>query len=382
MKSEKLQSKIKKCFLIKILVKARIFLLFVICYLLFAKPAFAQYKTFFGDVAGICEYWKEVFDFSVGAAGILAVLTLMLGGLYYLISVGDKEKIGKAKEVMSAGIAGFLLILLGWTIFNAVAPQLNQCKIEVEYIKLKGKDVTELSEIEVSGGVPETDFCTGVPLEKLFASEIECKSRGGKDGSACDGECFESRQTAAGKWCCQQRNGCVKNPVYYSQTQPQPWALKLFGKGCSSGKHTMNYVGCGPTALAMALSTFGINKNPSQVADEVIAGGWERCGMSWDAVPGVLRKYGLNVRTVDIEGAKRALLAGEAVVAIAHGPQKNPKATGAFTDGGHFIFIHCYNENTRRFSVYSSSKRGTGDYDEAVIRSDVVGFWAVNKSSQ
>ncbi|MEW6407563.1 MAG: C39 family peptidase [Patescibacteria group bacterium] len=385
MKNEKLQSKIKKCFLIKILAKARIFLLFVICYLLFVKPVFAQFKTFFGDVAGICEYWKKVFDFSVAAAGILTVLTLMFGGLYYLVSGGDKGKIGKAKEIMSAGIAGFILILLGWTIFNVVAPQLNQCKIEVEMITLSEEEVEK---------VPE-NLCAGIPEEKLFLTQKECEETGGENKTKCEGYCAkgkletDEKKSEEEKWCCKKEKapeikagpGCIQNPISYKQGGGTPWGGKIYGNCSAVKENSMAYTGCGPTTIAMVLSTFGIPKTPGEIADEIVINGWRTCGQgtSSQAIYGILQKYGLTVQAVDIEGAKRALLAGETVIGLAKGPKRQSGTTGAFTDNAHYIFLTCYNEDTKNFSVLSSSKKGTGDFDESIVKSDVASYWAINR---
>lgn len=386
MKNEKLRSKIGKYFLMKVLAKARMFLLFAICYLLFVRPVFAQWKTFFGDVGGICEYWKKVFDFSVGAAGILTVLALMFGGLYYLVSGGDKEKIGKAKEIMSGGIAGFVLILLGWTIFNVVAPQLNQCKIEVEYLELKDIPLSEEEVEKVS-----ENLCAGIPEEELFLTQEECEKTGGENKTKCEGYCakgkleIDEKKSEEERWCCKKERevgpGCIQNPVSYKQGGGAPWSGKIYGNCSKDKKNSMANAGCGPTTIAMVLSTFGIPKTPDEIADEIVEKGWRKCGKgtSSQAIYGILQNYGLNVRAVDIEGAKRALLAGEAVIGLARGPKIKPGTTGAFTDNGHYIFLTCYNEDTKKFSVLSSSNRGTGDFDESIVRTDVVSYWAISR---
>lgn len=231
-------------------------------------PTFAYGAVkFFGEVSGFCEYWKKIFDFSVASAGILTVLALMFGGLYYLVSLGSKEKIARAKDIMTGSVAGFVLILLGWTIFNTVAPRLTQCKIEVELVKLKGDLPLSPEEIEE----PPQNPCAGLPEEKLFATKEECEASGGENNTECKGFCVEGKLEVEGKksdeikWCCrkealqevQTKAGCIQNPVYYKQGGNTPWANKNYGNcpPCKDkeGKEkasTMANAGCGPTSFS------------------------------------------------------------------------------------------------------------------------------------
>lgn len=158
------------------------------------KLAFAQLtlETFFGKVTGVCDYWAKVFNFSLAASGVITVAVLALGGLYYMISLGDQEKIGRAKDVMTGAIAGFLLLLLGFTIFYTLSPRLTTCKIEVAFLELPGEALPEELSFEDVGPVAPSDPCAGVPDEKLFSTKEECQTKGGEKGGECQGACLES----------------------------------------------------------------------------------------------------------------------------------------------------------------------------------------------
>ena len=83
------------------------------------------------DTSTPCTYWKDVFDFSMSAAGILTLVMLVAGGLYYIVSLGQEERLGNAKSMMGGAMVGFVLAIFSWMIFNVISPSLLQCRIDV-----------------------------------------------------------------------------------------------------------------------------------------------------------------------------------------------------------------------------------------------------------
>ena len=117
---------------------------------------------------------------------------------------------------------------------------------------------------------------------------------------------------------------------YFCQTDSQ-WADELFGQD-PIGKY-----GCGPTAMAMAVSTLlGERTTPVQVADWAAGMGYAAPGSGsyYSIVRGVAEHYGLiceAVKPLTAENLTDALAAGNLVVALM-GP-------GHFTGRGHFIVL-------------------------------------------
>ncbi|GHU94304.1 hypothetical protein FACS1894208_05120 [Clostridia bacterium] len=124
--------------------------------------------------------------------------------------------------------------------------------------------------------------------------------------------------------------------VYYNQRDSR-WADVLYGR---SG--TIGQAGCGPTALAIAVSNLtGRTVTPAQVADWSYRNGYrvEGSGSSQALIPDGAKHYGLRVEGVGLNSGKvrSALESGKLVIAI--------MSAGHFTSGGHFIVLRGVTED-------------------------------------
>ena len=124
--------------------------------------------------------------------------------------------------------------------------------------------------------------------------------------------------------------GGVVEIRYFCQSLP-PWADEPYGSDNIGG------YGCGPTAMAMVISSFTNEVwNPRDMAQWAVEHHhWAKGSGSYlSIVPDTAQAFGLNSRSLEKtpEAIESALLSGELVVALM-GP-------GHFTKGGHFILIH------------------------------------------
>ncbi|HNQ45116.1 MAG TPA: hypothetical protein PKI58_02100, partial [bacterium] len=62
-------------------------------------------KTFF-YVPWIGEYIKWLYNYSIGIIGLLALLAIMIGGLYWIMAGGNASRVSEAKSWISAAISG------------------------------------------------------------------------------------------------------------------------------------------------------------------------------------------------------------------------------------------------------------------------------------
>lgn len=118
--------------------------------------------------------------------------------------------------------------------------------------------------------------------------------------------------------------------TYFNQTDAR-WGGIMYGK---SG--TIAQAGCGPTAVAIAVSTLsGRYIIPSQVARWSVQNGYraEGSGSYHSLIPAAGVHYGLAVEGIGSDGdqLKEALERGDLVVAL--------MSKGHFTNGGHFIVL-------------------------------------------
>ena len=118
--------------------------------------------------------------------------------------------------------------------------------------------------------------------------------------------------------------------VYFNQSDPE-WADKPYGSD------TIGRYGCGPTAMAMVVSSLCDEPvTPSEMA--VLAAKQGYCakghGSYLSIVNGIARAYGLESKAIGaltVDAVYDALLTGNMLVALV-GP-------GHFTGGGHFIVL-------------------------------------------
>ena len=120
--------------------------------------------------------------------------------------------------------------------------------------------------------------------------------------------------------------------VYYNQTE-EPWADQPYGSD-----HIAGY-GCGPTSMAMAVSTLtGQQVDPGQMAQWCVDNRhWaSRHGSYLSVVEGAAKGFGLecervDMDTMDVSQLCQRLAAGELAVAL--------MSKGHFTNSGHFILL-------------------------------------------
>ena len=118
--------------------------------------------------------------------------------------------------------------------------------------------------------------------------------------------------------------------LYYYNQKDEPWAQALYGQDPIGG------YGCGPTALAMAVSTLtGETVTPAELAAWAKDYSVRGSGSKLSIVEGAAAHYGLQCTSltgIDADGLYGILAAGGLVVALM-GP-------GHFTARGHFILLH------------------------------------------
>lgn len=61
-----------------------------------------------------------VLNVLLGFLGIIAVIIILLGGFKWMTAMGEEEKVGEAKKLISAGIIGLVIILAAYAIATYV----------------------------------------------------------------------------------------------------------------------------------------------------------------------------------------------------------------------------------------------------------------------
>ncbi len=79
------------------------------------------------------EYLRYFFTFSIFIAGILVFGVMILGGVRYLTSAGAPAAMADAKDQITSGILGLIIILASFLILNTINPQLILPKKTADY---------------------------------------------------------------------------------------------------------------------------------------------------------------------------------------------------------------------------------------------------------
>ncbi len=167
--------------------------------------------------------------------------------------------------------------------------------------------------------------------------------------------------------------------VYYNQLDSR-WSNQMYGRSSTIGA-----AGCGPTALAIAVSTLTDKTvDPPAVCDWSVRNG-HRCegnGSYHSLIPEGAKHYGLKVEKLGRSSARELeqhLSSGKLVIAI--------MAPGHFTSTGHFIVLRGITESGKVLVADPASyKRSGQEWSMSIILNEARGdaaaggpFWSLSK---
>lgn len=176
--------------------------------------------------------------------------------------------------------------------------------------------------------------------------------------------------------------------VYYSQEDPRWRGIVYSNHGDQS--QTIGTSGCGPTSVAMAVSS--LTKEvvlPTVAATFAVMKGYRTFnnGTSWTYFKAFAEQYGLScIQTSNLDTIKVALAEGSLIVASMR--------SGHFTSGGHYILlveaegdtisVYDPNQDNRKYGNDGLIDQGVRDdgkvkAKESVIRKEAGQYWIISK---
>lgn len=63
---------------------------------------------------------KNALNLAYFWAGVVAVIVVVVGGLFYTLSAGNEQSVARAKKAIMGAIVGLMVILLAFSITNVV----------------------------------------------------------------------------------------------------------------------------------------------------------------------------------------------------------------------------------------------------------------------
>ena len=80
------------------------------------------------SIPWIAVYIKAVYNYMLIVGGIVAVITLMIGGIIWLVSAGNATRISEAKSWIFGSITGVIILLSSYILLNQINPNLVNYK--------------------------------------------------------------------------------------------------------------------------------------------------------------------------------------------------------------------------------------------------------------
>jgi hypothetical protein len=222
--------------------------------------------TFDQSTRPIADYVKAIYNYAIGAVGILAAVVLMIGGVMWITAGGDSGKISEARNMIFASLTGLVLALTSYLILSQISPALVNLKITA----IKPITATKSSgETKVVG--PSYSGCgwSGSNMEimpdgSIYGGDSVCPE--GKieigDKSNCSGE-------GKGKCCC----------------LPLAWDQWAYQSGIDKQKKDaspdlQNLLNCMRGKLPNSVGEI------SSISDSAIAeNGWNSCSINYKRPP-------------------------------------------------------------------------------------------------
>ncbi len=142
------------------------------------------------NVNFLAEYINAIYGWILGAAALVAVVMMMLGGLQYVLARGKPKYIDKAKTRITNAITGIVLLLAAFNVAYLIDPRLTNLEAlgvqnvaEIEYFPPDGEDTNITPNTMLTGST--------VPISGDYIIA------GCNEGCAIDAETLTALQTAA-----------------------------------------------------------------------------------------------------------------------------------------------------------------------------------------
>ena len=58
----------------------------------------------------------NIISWILGIVSLVAVVMIIIGGLQWMTSAGNEEKVEKAKKTISSAVVGIVIVILAWAI--------------------------------------------------------------------------------------------------------------------------------------------------------------------------------------------------------------------------------------------------------------------------
>ncbi|MBU0597895.1 pilin [Patescibacteria group bacterium] len=68
----------------------------------------------------------QTIQWALGFLGLVAVVLILYGGITWMTSAGNEEKVKKAKDILKMAVIGMIVVLLAWALVTFVFTTIQQ----------------------------------------------------------------------------------------------------------------------------------------------------------------------------------------------------------------------------------------------------------------
>ena len=200
----------------------------------------------FSTVNFLAEYINALYGWVIGAAALVAVVMMMLGGLQYVLSRGKSKYIEKAKTRITNAITGLVLLLAAYNIAFLIDPNTTTLKsLNITYVE--GLEYFPPDGEEESDAITPNSALTGasIPISGDFIT--------GYSGAAIDADVLTALQTAAATF----HTATGKNVVVTSAIRDLTKQATLFYNNCLANGGICSPSTCNPSSTDVVKKASG-----------------------------------------------------------------------------------------------------------------------------
>ena len=211
----------------------------------------------------IAVYIKAIYNYAMGIVGILAALTLMIGGVIYLTSTGNATRISEAKSWITGSLTGMLIMFTSYVLLNEVNPDLIGFKpVELNIIETEEDYTVQENIFSLPVGTTDENGWISIPKDSNIIDQTS--------GDRASQETVEKLLAA---------NECMKKAGYKiriaSASRAPENQAETFKKNCG-GKTTCADKKCSiPTCCPFPLEAKSSSRCPHTSGVAFDAWGWD-----------------------------------------------------------------------------------------------------------
>jgi len=158
------------------------------------------------EIPWIAIYIYAIYNYMLAIGGVLAVVTIMIGGVIWLMSAGNASRISTAKSWITGSLTGLLILLTSYILLYQINPNL----VDTVYVELRTITPLKDADITVIGGT--SPYMKGCLASRKGDYSI-CKAYGNSEpsglttykGKKIDTSVLEKYEAAME--CVKQKNG-------------------------------------------------------------------------------------------------------------------------------------------------------------------------------